>query len=116
MTSYRLTEILLGLLGVVFGCWLIVFDSYKLSPVLAPLRLWGVPEWLMVVWPFVAGLTLLFGRRAWRRTTHLAMFPFWVFVAISIAYTNVALTAVPVYTTIGLIHAVKYVLATVERP
>lgn len=115
MTSYRLTEIVLGILGLVFGLWLVVFDSYNLSPVLAPLRLWGVPESVMICWPALAGFVLLLGKRSWRRATHLVMAPFWIFVAISIAYTNVALTAVPVYVTIGAIHAVKYALATAER-
>lgn len=115
MTSYRLTEITLGVLGLIFALWLILFDSYKVSPVLAPLRLWGVPESVMICWPALAGYILLFGGREWRRITHLAMAPFWIFVAISIAYTNVALTAVPVYATIGCIHAGKYVLAFADR-
>lgn len=115
MRSSRFSESLLGALGVLWGIWLVVFHSYQVSPVLAALREWNIPEWLMVVWPMLAGTSLLVLPSIWRRPIHLVMCPFWLFVTMSIAETNIALTAVPVYATVGLLHAGLYVLGRDNR-
>jgi hypothetical protein len=109
--SYRFTEALLGALGITWGIWLVAFHSYQLSPVLAALRDWHVPEYIMVWWPVLAGSGLLFLRPRHRRPLHLVMCAFWAFIAFAIAQTNLALTAIPVYAVVGILHGGSYVLA-----
>jgi len=108
---YRFTEGLLGALGIAWGIWLVAFHSYQLSPVLAALRDWQIPEPVMVWWPVLAGSGLLFLRPRHRRLLHLVMCAFWAFIAFAIAQTNFALTAIPVYVVVGILHGGSYVLA-----
>lgn len=111
LTHYRFTEYLLAFLELTWGVWLIAFDSYNKSPVLAVLRMWGVPEWVLIGWPVFCGLCIIFFPGRWRRSVHLLAFPFWIFVASAIFQRDIALTAIPVYSAIGLLHAGSYVLA-----
>lgn len=106
---------LLAAMGIEWAIWLIVFKSYQVSAVLAILREWQIPEWLMIVWPAIGGIGLLYLPKPWRRNMHMAMCSFWVFVAIAIAFNKISFTAVPVYATIGVIHAGLYGLVTDAR-
>jgi hypothetical protein len=94
--------------------WLIVFDSYNKSPVLAILKTWGVPEWLLVVWPVLCGICIIALPARWRRPVHLTAFPFWIFVAFAIFQRDIALTAIPVYAAIGILHAGNFLLSRDE--
>lgn len=105
MQVYRFQEIVLGILGILWGVWLVVFDTYTTSPVLMSLRLWHVPEWLMIVWPSLAGAMLLVLGRDFKWHIHLVMCCFWLFITVAIAETNITLTAVPIYATVGILHA-----------
>jgi hypothetical protein len=109
MSSYRFTEIVLGLLGIVWGIWLIAFNSYYASPVLAALHDWYIPEWLMILWPVLAGTVLLSLPYSFRRPVHLVMCAFWAFIAFAVAQTSVVLTAIPVYAVVGILHGGSYV-------
>lgn len=112
MMIHRIQEILLGMLAVVWGVWLLVFDSYNTSPVLAVLREWHIPEMLLIVLPPLLGLCLLFLSVAWKRHVHLFLSVFWIFIAAAVAVTNIALTAVPVYVTVAFIHAGSFLLSS----
>jgi hypothetical protein len=114
LTHYRFVEYLLAGLELTWGAWLIVFDSYNKSPVLAILKTWGVPEWLLVVWPVLCGICIIALPARWRRPVHLTAFPFWIFVAFAIFQRDIALTAIPVYAAIGILHAGNFLLSRDE--
>lgn len=116
MTCARLQECILGVLGMIWGFWLVIFHSYQLSPVLQALRDWQVPEYVMVMWPALAGACLLALPPRHRRNVHLVMCAFWAFVAVAVAQTNLALTAIPVYGAVAILHGGSYVLADRDEP
>lgn len=105
MTRHRVHEILLGALGVLWGAWLVVFDSYYTSPVLAVLHDWLVPEILLILLPALAGIGLWVFPTTWKKHIHFFLCLFWCFITAAIAHSNIMLTAVPVYATVGLLHA-----------
>lgn len=108
MTNYRFNEILLGVLGIAWGAWLLLFSTYHTSPVLYAFRAWRVWEWVLILWPSVGGIFLLFFSKVRHKPIHLAMCSFWLFITAAIAQTDITLTAVPVYATIGFLHASSY--------
>lgn len=115
MTCNRLQECILGVLGIIWGFWLVVFNSYRLNPVLAPLRAWQIPELVIVLWPALAGVCFIVLPHHHRRNIHLLMCAFWAFVAFTVAQTNMALTAIPVYGAVAILHGGSYVLAAREE-
>jgi hypothetical protein len=114
LTHYRFVEYLLACLELTWGAWLIVFDSYDKSPVLAILKTWGVPEWVLILWPVLCGVCIIALPADWRRPAHLTAFPFWIFVAVAIFQRDIALTAIPVYAAIGILHAGNFLLSRGE--
>lgn len=110
MNCNRFQEIILGCLGIIWGFWLVIFHSYQLSPVLQALRDWQVPEFAMVLWPSLAGVCFLVLPHRHCRNIHLLMCAFWAFVAVAVSQTNLALTAIPVYATVAVLHGGSYIL------
>jgi len=106
---------MLGLLALVWALWLVYFDTYHVSPVIIVLRTW-VPQWALVTWAATGGVGLLFVTPpGYRRPIHLLMCSFWIFIACSIAATDIAMTGIPVYSAVGILHSLKYILSPYEH-